>query len=162
MSIDCDQLRDIIIKPTLTALGMNSPSAVNLMLGTCAQETNMGRYIVQKKITFRGGIGIYQLQRAAYDMLWTRMILPDASMKAKMKLLLNYSGKPPAERLASDLMLATAMTRLYYWAINRPLPAYDDLPALADYWKDFYNTRSGKGTTQLFVENYRVYVMNED
>lgn len=158
MSFNCEQLRDVIIRPTLQALGLDSPAATNLLLGTCAQETLLGKYLVQVGIGFKGGIGIYQMQKASYQMIWERMVAGNRPMQARMKLLLNYAGMPPAERLASDLVLATAMTRLYYYAINAPLPAADDIPGLAAYWKKWYNTASGKGTEQQFVQNYEAYV----
>lgn len=159
MSINCPQLRDVIIKPVLTALGMNSLSAVNLLLGTAAQESQMGHYIVQQKIGFKGGIGIYQMQKPAFEMVWDRLIYSNPAMLARMRLLLNYNGKPPAERMASDIALATAMTRLYYYAINTALPEADDIVELAMYWKKFYNSPIGKGTEQQFVDNYHRYVL---
>lgn len=162
MSIDCKQLKEIIIEPTLMALGLKSPSAVNLLLGTCAQETNMGSYLVQKKIGMKGGIGIYQMQAPSYEMIWTKVVSKSPAMKSKLRLLLNYDGKPPAERLASDLKLATAMCRLYYYSIDEKLPDADDIPALAAYWKKWYNTRIGKGTEQQFVTNYSVFVSDKD
>lgn len=161
MSIDSTQLRDVIIIPTLMALNLKSESAVNLMMGTCAQESQMGRYLVQKKMGFKGGIGIYQMQSPAYQMVWDKLVVPSPAMKSKIRLLLNYDGRPPAERLASDFRLATAMCRLYYDAIAEPLPEADDIPGLAAYWKKYYNTPIGKGTEQAFVTNYSVFVTND-
>ena len=158
MGISSYQLRETVILPTLQALELSSESAVQLLLGTCAQETLMGRYLVQRNIGFRGGIGIYQMQRASYRMIWDKMVEGNGIMKAKMKLLLNYGGMPPAERLATDLALATAMCRLYYYAINAPLPAANDIPGMAAYWKKWYNTELGAGTPAQFIQHYDRYV----
>jgi hypothetical protein len=158
--MDCQQLQDVIVKPTLIALGLWSPSAVNLLLGTAAQESQMGKYLVQQKIGFRGGIGIYQMQAPAFMSTWDKMVTPNPVMRNRLKLLLGYEGRPVADRMASDLLLATAMCRLYYAAINTALPQADDINGLAHYWKIYYNSEVGKGTTQQFVENYRNYVLD--
>lgn len=152
--MEARQVRDLIIYPCLTALGLNTPSAVNLMLGTMAQESQMGKYIAQKGIGLKGGIGIYQMEARTYLDIWKRQIEPSAALKAKIRLLLGYEVMPPAERMASDLMLATLMTRLYYFAVRQSLPDKDDIMGLATYWKDFYNTRLGNGTIQEFSDAY--------
>ena len=158
--MDVAQLRDVIIKPTLIALGLYSPSAVNLLLGTCAQESQMGKYLIQQKIGFRGGIGIFQMQAPAFMTTWDKMLAPNILMRGKLKALLGYDIKPQPERMASDLLLATAMTRLYYAAINSALPEPDDVNGLAHYWKIYYNSAIGAGTTQQFVINYNNYVLD--
>lgn len=152
------QLKEVVIVPSLIALGLESPAAVNLMLGTCAQESAMGQYLVQQNIGFKGGIGIYQMQRLTYDDIWNRKIEDNVAIKARIRLMLGYDGKPPADRMASDLKLATVMTRLFYAAISDPLPDQDDIRGLGAYWKKFYNSAMGKGTIDEFVTNYRKYV----
>lgn len=159
MSISCPQLRDIIIIPALTALGLNSESAVNLLLGTAAQETQMGRYLIQTNISpYKGGIGIYQMQAPTYDYIWNRHVDGSNSMKAKIKLFLGFEGKPPAARMASDLSLASIMARLNYANVLERLPEATDVNALARYWKVYWNTMQGKGTQDQFVQNYKEYV----
>lgn len=148
------QVRDIIIVPALTALGLNSPSAVNLMLGTCAQESGLGQFIAQNGIGLKGGIGIYQMEKPTYLDLWNNHIVNSSSLKAKIRLLLGYEVMPPAERMATDLALATVMTRLYYFYIPQSLPNKDDIMGLAAYWKDYYNTKLGKGTKEEFADAY--------
>lgn len=156
--MDCRQLKETVIVPTLVALGMFSPSAISLLLGTCAQESQMGHYLVQQDIGFKGGIGIYQIERSTYNSIWDRQIKNNVSLKAKIRLLLQYENIPPAERMASDLLLATVMCRLYYYAVPWGLPAVDDIPGMAAFWKKYYNTLEGGGTEQEFIANYKRYV----
>lgn len=153
--MDARQLKEIIISPVLTALGMNSPSAVNLLLGTAAQETKMGKYIKQIK---GPALGIYQMEPLTYRYLWDVRIEKSVPMRAKIKLMLGYSTRPPAERMASDLMLATLMSRLHYYYVPESLPDKDDIMGLATYWKTHYNTRLGDGTIQEFIDAYYRYV----
>ena len=119
----------------------------------------MGHYLVQQNIGFKGGIGIYQMQRGTYDDIWSRKINDKVAIKARIRLMLGYEGKPPAERMATDMTLATIMTRLFYAAIPNPLLASDDIRGIGEYWKRYYNTALGKGTVDEFVTNYRKYVI---
>lgn len=152
------QFKDFIIVPNMMALGLSSSSATVLLLGTCAQESDMGKYIVQQKIGYKGGIGVFQMQKNAYDDVWDRAIASSVTMRAKVRLLLGYEGKPPAERMASDLALASVMARLYYWLVKEPLPTSTNIEAMARYWKQYYNTSLGAGTEKEFMESYARFV----
>ncbi len=157
--MDADQLRDYIIQPTLSAIGLNSPAAVNLLLGTAAQESRLGRYLLQTNtMPYKGGIGIYQMEKRTYDDIWQRKVANSSILTARIKLYLGCSGKPPAERMVSDLALATIMARLYYSTIIEPLPLPNDVEKLAYYWKNYYNTKLGKGDPMEFIKNYRYLV----
>lgn len=155
--MDASQLKDIVITPVLVALGMNSPSAANLLLGTVAQESQMGHYIAQKGIGLNGGIGIWQVERPTFQLVWDKMVAPDIAMRAKLRLLLGYEGRPGAERMATDLRLNCAIARLLYYSIKEPLPLPNDIAGLARYWKQYYN-RGGKGTESEFIANYERYI----
>lgn len=159
MSIDCLQLKQYIILPALTAIGLNSENAVKLLLGTCAQESAMGNYLVQNKIGFNGACGIFQMEKAAYNSLYDSYITRSVSMSAKMKLYLGYNSKPPFERMCSDLSLATIMARLFYYAIKEDLPDPNDVNAIAQYYKKYWNTIKGKATIDEFISNYNKYVI---
>jgi hypothetical protein len=137
---------------------MNSLGAVNLLLGTAAQETNMGEFLLQRSIGIRGGIGLYQMQQSAYDQLWDNVISKNVALRAKLRLMLGYEGRPMASRMASDLFLATAMARLYYYVIKVPLPDSNDIEGMASFYKKWWNTPSGKATEEQFIENYKRYV----
>ena len=158
MSINVIQFRDYIIKPALSAIGLQSDSAVNLLLGTAAQESHMGSYIVQMGLGYSGGIGIYQMEAGAYHNVWDNHIAPNVALIAKIRLFLGYNGKPNPQRMASDLSLASIMCRFYYYAIKKPLPESDNLKDLAEYWKKYYNTALGKGTIEQFMGNYEKYI----
>ena len=119
----------------------------------------MGHYLVQQNIGFKGGIGIYQMQRLTYDDIWNRKINDNVALKTRIRLMLGYEGKPPADRMATDLKLATVMTRLFYAAIPEPFPDNDDIRGMGEYWKRYYNTAMGRGTVDEFIVNYKKYVI---
>ena len=57
-----------------------------------------------------------------------------------------------------DLRLAILMARLRYRVVPDPLPPSDDVHALAEYWKRWYNTRLGAGKVEDFVDAYDRHV----
>ena len=144
MAYDKAQFRDLITK-TLAEIGLNSPAAVNLLLGTAAQESAFGTHLVQ----LGGGParGAFQMEPATFD--WLRE---------------KFSAKPYAfsirkcEDLVHDLRLAIITCRLRYYVVPKPLPDADDIPALAAYWKQWYNSPRGAGTIEEFIKNYRKYL----
>jgi hypothetical protein len=62
VSIDANQLRHYVVRPTLRRLGLWSKSAENLLMGTAAQESHLGTYLHQ----VGGGPakGIFQMEPA--------------------------------------------------------------------------------------------------
>lgn len=160
MSIDVDQLRNIIIRPALSAIDLVSDSAMALMLGTAAQESAMGTYLKQTN-TDTGGWGIYQMQPATFQYVWDRYVGGSVIVKSKVQLYLGYTNRPAYQRLATDLSLATIMARLYYYSFATELPLVADLNGLANYWKLYWNTKLGAGTPQEFIANYNKYVLKK-
>ena len=157
--MDCGQLKETVIVPTLTDIGLCSDAAVNLLLGTAAQETQLGKYLVQTNMPlYTGGIGIYQMQPATYDFVWFKKIESNIMMKSRVGFGLGMSTKPNVSNLAGNLYLATVMARLFYDNVQEALPAADDLPGLAAYYKKYWNTEAGSATTQEFIDNYNQYI----
>lgn len=153
--INVKQLTELVIVPTLEYLGMNSEAAVNLMLGTLAQESAMGTYIKQ----INGpALGIYQMEPHAHQDIYDSYLTYRPDLRFKLGLYAK-SDYPVAEQMIADLNYATAMARLQYYRRPERLPEADDVFGLAVYWKEFYNTIAGAGTVDEFVENYERYVL---
>jgi len=143
--LDIVDFRDYVVIPTLKEMDMYSAAAVNLLLGTAIQESRL-TYLKQKG----GGtaLGVYQMEPATHEDL-----LAYASRK-EIDAPLNYMS----EALVGDMFYATVMARIHYWRRPEPLPDKDDVEGLANYWKDHYNTRLGKGTVSQFILHYNEYV----
>ena len=147
------------MRPTLKYLDPVIPyslDAENLLLGTCAQESAMGEYLVQ----LGGGParGIYQMEpRTEAD-----IIINFLKNRKDLLLIINNATVGTENRLLDDLtsnlFYATAMARVHYWRVPEPLPAHDDVEGMAYYWKKHYNTFKGKGTVIEFFDNYARYV----
>ena len=107
MALDSVQFK-ALVKKVLYPLGLDSRGAINLILGTAAQESRFGTYLVQ-----RGGgpaVGIFQIEPTTFKYLQGK-----------------YSQKYPiiagrvAEEMEWDLRLSIIMCRLKYLSIPEKL-----------------------------------------
>lgn len=158
IGIDVQQLKEYVIEPTLKELDLYSKSAVNLLLGTCAQESLMGHYLHQIK---GSALGIYQMEPTTHDDIWDNYLKYNQALETKLRCIACYFNsnppsytKPHPSLLVYDLKYATAMCRIHYLRVSESLPDAHDVLALANYWKRFYNTPKGKGTVTDFIYNY--------
>jgi len=127
---------------------MASAVAVKLLMGTAAQESQLGRYLHQMG---KGpAVGAFQMEPLTFKDLQDRF-----GKKFPMIVMRK------AEEMEWDLRLAIVMARIKYYSIPHALPA-DTLTEVAAYWKRWYNTPKGKGTEQEFVDNYIRYVGSPD
>jgi hypothetical protein len=155
-------LRDRIIIPTLYEIDLYSAGAVNLLLGTAAQESHLceirqwGFSLDSKE----GAFGIYQMELTTYESLWKDYINYRPDLKAKMETFKDNYCSPQMD-LMSNPFYATAMARIKYKIIKEALPASDDLYGLAKYWKRYYNSLEGKGCIHEFIRNYKKYIEEE-
>lgn len=153
MGINRDQLLNYVIRPTLEKLGLSSPSAENLLLGTAAQESHMGTFLHQVNGPAKG---IYQMEDPTHNDIWENYL------KFKPDLCRNVLiiGKCDSDNLITNLVYATAMARIQYLRAPEGLPSASDIPGMAAYWKKYYNTPEGAGSVDEFMNNYYIYVLN--
>lgn len=158
IGIDIDQLRLYIIEPVLKQLNMYSDAAINLMLGTAAQESGCGHYIHQIK---GPALGIYQMEPATHDDIWNNFIAYHPNYKYIVELYLSTHNVSThnSDEIIWNLKYATAMCRLKYFRVPKKLPEANDIIGLATYWKNYYNTEKGKGTISAFIHNYNKYIV---
>jgi len=151
MSIYKDQLRELI-SDTLNEIDLYSEDAVNLLMGTAAQESHLGTYLRQLKSG--PALGIFQMEPNTYWDICLNYLEYKPELYAKLK---KVCGKLDPDHLVWNLKLAICMTRIHYLRVPKPLPT--DLSGYANYWKDHYNTYLGAGTTEEFIHNYKKYVL---
>ena len=148
-------LERYIIIPTLDYIGMNSKSAVNLLLGTAAQESRLGKYLHQ----INGpALGIYQCEPNTLDDIFNKYLRHRKELLRKI-LKLSIPGLTKSKNAVGNLYYATAIARIHYYRVPEKLPSSDDIEGLANYWKKYYNTKKGKGTPEEFINNYKRYVL---
>ena len=144
-----------LIEQVTKGIGLHSDSATNLLLGTAAQESGFGKYLYQKG---NGPArGIFQIEPTTEKDLWNRIIYPRCALAEKI-FEVGRVNAPNVLHLAGNLIYQIIMARIKYFSIPTPLPPHEDTEGMALYWKKYYNTYLGKGTTIEFIDNYNKYV----
>lgn len=167
--INTVHFRKFIIEPALillqfdSDLPVKSEAAVNLLLGTAAQESAMGHYLMQNNEFGQPAgpaVGIYQMQPETHYDIWDQYILRGDKKKILFSVC-NMLGIPAdkpeipsSSKMISNMLYATVMARLHYWRDPEPLAAPGDIDGHGRIWKRVYNTPAGKGTVDQFVKNY--------
>ena len=153
--IDAEQLHQQVIRPVLSNLGLpGGVYAEAMVLGTACQESRCGLWLVQ--LNDGPARGIYQMEPATHDDLWCNFIMhrPDLIQKVNRWRIQAAQGMS-ADELTYNLAYATVMCRIHYYRVPAPLP--DTLPGQAAYWKKYYNTELGAGTTKEYLDNWQKF-----
>lgn len=157
MSLNEEQLVELVIEPVLEHLGLDSPAATELVLNTAKAESEM-EYLRQ----LGGGpaLGIYQMEPATHDDLWENFLrFPRwKDLARRVQSLAINKGTPDSQQLIGNLYYATAMCRVHYYRVPDALPPAGDLAAQAAYWKRHYNTHLGRGTEEHFLGHARTII----
>ena len=151
IKMNVSQLRNLIIR-VLTDLSMMSDSAVNLLLGTAAQESHL-KYIKQWK---GPALGLFQMEPETEHDIWNNYLIYHPKITDTIgKITGHYQ---PGPWLEWDLAYQIIMARLHYRRVKDPLPKSDDIKGMAEYWKIHYNTPLGAGTVNEFKSNYDLII----
>jgi len=131
-----------------------SPAAVNLIMGTIAHESLMGKYRKQINGPARG---IIQMEPATERDIWNNYLKYKLYLRSSITKHTGISAPDPVQMENND-PYAIIMCRVHYLRVPAKLPPADDIRALALYWKKYYNTPLGKGTVKKFMNDYRKYL----
>lgn len=151
MSINIKQLREYIVKPFLTSSGLYSLSAEQLLLGTCAVESETGTYIHQVS---GPALGIYQMEPFTHQDIWVNYLNARPDLHKRILYACHYVTRPDDSALIHNLGYATLMARVKYLRSPKALPQPGDVYGMAKMWKDIYNTAGGAGTVDKFQDYY--------
>ena len=156
MSFDLSQFTDLI-KRVITAQDLYHDTALNLLLGTAAQESAFGTYLRQ----LEGGpaLGVFQMEPFTETDSWNNYLFYGRA--DKRKAIYKISGVRSANNYCAlewNIAYAICMARLQYRRVKEPFPNPHDIVGMANYWKSHWNTEKGKGTEQKFIQNYVKYV----
>ena len=151
--IDSLQAIDEITPPLSRRLC--SDAAVNLLLGTCAQESGFGTYITQL-----GGpaLGVYQMEPDTYYDIVNNYLGYRPILGNRLLYACDYVSAPHATALIYNLRLSTLLARVHFLRVQEPLPEAKDIEGLAKYWKRYYNTMDGRGTIGEFIKHYQFFI----
>jgi hypothetical protein len=142
------------IRPALNLIDQGGLAAEQLVLGTGIQESLL---IHRQQLGGGPALGLFQMERATHDDCWKNFLDFRKSLADKVKETL-AGQEPIAETMKNNDRYAAAMCRVRYMRVQEPLPKADDIPAMARYWKQYYNTPLGAGTPEEFEEKWPNYV----
>lgn len=153
------QLRDTIIRPVLLHISGLAPThdqsgsdiepAVELLMGTAMQESQLGNFIAQ---VHGPALGVWQMEPATEKDIWTNYLAFRGPLSNAVSRL-TISGFDRTAQLAGNLYYACAMARVRYMRATDPLPKAGDLNGQAAYYLKNYNA-GGKATLDQYVENW--------
>jgi hypothetical protein len=148
-----------VIEPVVTGLGLDAEpaGAVQLLLGTALQESGGLVYRVQ----LGGGParGLFQMEPNTHDDIWDNFLQYRHTLADKVRQFLGAGEEEDAQLLTDNDKYAAAMARVQYYRMGqvvgkRPIPAANDIAAMAAYWKSYYNTGFGAGTDAEFLTTW--------
>jgi hypothetical protein len=156
MSLDLRQFKDLIIIPALQVIELHSDAAVELVLGTCIQESHL-QYL--KQLGGGPAVGVIQMEPNTHEDIWDNYLAYQSELSGKVLSLAAPNGgvHPRSNELIGNLWYACAMCRIHYRRVSDPLPGQGEYEDQAAYWKEFYNTPMGSGTEEEYLENWDLY-----
>lgn len=171
--INANQLRELIIRPTLKYLEPEIPyseDAVELLMMTAAHESHLGTYIAQVN---GPALGIYQMEPATEQDIFVNFLQFKHTLDDKVEYLTNDLYEHFIPELMCNLAYSTAMARVHYYRVPEALPTrkaikhpdqkeevtLDWIIAMAKYAKKHYNTELGKATWQQYADAYQRYCL---
>lgn len=150
--VSAKQLRELVIQPALHSIGLWSQEAEDLLVMVAAHESNGGDFLAQE-----GGpaLGIYQMEPATYNFLWSKLRGNDDKYMAlggKILFACHFMGKPDPSELVFNLKYATMMARVFFLINREAIPK--DVEDLSRYAKKYWNTSEGKATAEQYLGAY--------
>lgn len=152
--LDAQQLRELIVRPTLQYIGLHNPAAENLVLGTALVESG-AKFI--KQVGGGPALGICQMEPETHDDIWANYLRYKPELAQKLQgLMTSAEITRGAAEMIGNLYYAFGMTRVHYLRAPDRLPASADVVGMARYWKRYYNTPLGAGTVEKAEPYFRV------
>ena len=159
-------LLDYAIKPAIKRMGAKyySDEACVLILATCGQESEMGKYI--KQIGSGPALGILQIEPATDRDCWENYINFRPELREYMKSLLPncargddaLSVKLREQCLITNIEYSICMARIIYYRSPLAMPLSFDKE---DYWtiyKEAYNSKLGAAKDYEFFSNWERFI----
>ena len=143
------------IRPALATLESGGRAAEQLLLGTAIQESLL---VHRRQLGNGPARGLFQMEPATHDDCWNNFLKFRAPLAEKVRRTLAAGQEPAARTLEVNDVYAAAMCRVRYLRVREPMPPADDIRAMANYWKEHYNTPLGAGTPDEFSEKWPRYV----
>ena len=144
-----DSLRKLIAD-TLTPLGLYSGGGSDLIMGTIAQESALGKY--RRQLGGGPALGIGQMEPNTINDIWANYLSYRQPLAKQIESLMVLHDR--VEDIVDNDRYAIAMIRCQYRRAPEPIPEAGDIEGMARIYKLRYNTPLGAATEQEFIDNY--------
>jgi hypothetical protein len=152
LTINAPQFRELVITPALAALAPAgipvTKTAADLLMATAANETDLGTWLNQSP---GPALGVFQIEPASLGVVLARMT--EAQHLALEGIV---SPQPYEEQLDTNLLLAAAICRLFYWQNPFIMPTTWTLDTLWNVYKSVWNTDAGAATLAGFISALKI------
>lgn len=158
MNIHPNQLRHLI-SDVLTEIGLYTRDARELLMLTTAQETHCGGWITQ---ICGPALGIFQIEPKTHNDIWNNFLNYKPELALKINQFYFHLEDKEIEinlNLTGNLPYQIAICRADYLREKEPLPSYNDITGLANYYKKYWNSFKGKATIEEAINNYKKYAL---
>jgi len=130
-----------------------------------AEELILGTALVESRLSYLHqvdgpAIGLLQMELpTAMDILRRYVAQKDRHFRIRVEnacMIMapwDLSDEGIQNHLQINLAMQVALARLKYWMVEEPIPV--ELGAMAEYWKDYYNTNKGHGHPKMFIREWR-------
>lgn len=170
MGIYATDLRELVIRPTLVSLNEWSQTAENLLIGTAAQESQLGFRMHPDNDS---GLGLYRISAQTHTQVWDKYLITDPELASRLRGLASQQQflKSPHNELIINLSYATGIAWMIYKRHNPMLSDNLNVYELATYWLHYYCTRDNEGDQitnstdtkiEKFIQSYRKLVLREN
>lgn len=170
MGIYANDLRELVIRPTLLALNEWSSTTENLLLGTAAQESNLGFRMQSDK---DAGMGIYRISAHTHVQVWDKYLITDPELASRLRGLASQQQflKTPHHELIINLSYATGVAWMIYKRHHLRLADNFNTHDLAKCWLNYYCTRDDQCVQKIrgedaqiekFIANYKELVLHQN
>jgi hypothetical protein len=142
------------IRSTLIPMGLYNVNAEELMMATCANESNLGEYRTQ--VGSGPARGIFQMEGEDHDDIWNNYLKYHMDLYSKIHQI---SGPCTADDMINNDPYAIVMCRVHYMRKPGNLPDAGDIEGIWAYYKQWYNTPAGGATHDQFIQKYNKFVL---
>jgi len=124
-----------------------SKTAHDLLMGTCAQESIMGLYLVQQS---GPGVGVFMATPSEVPGIIAKLT---AAQQAVLRTVAQNGDLTNITQIVTNFVYAAMIARAWYWLVPSPLPS-DTVAGLWWYYKKHYNTAAGAATETEWNTNW--------
>ena len=138
MGINCRELLEYVIQPTLQQIGADSPRAEQLLLATANHQSEMGHHLQHQD-----GIGIYGITVERHQDVWDNHLALDCELASMVRGMASQHEFPksPHTELVTNLRYATAIAWLIYAHHGVELDEKTTAEDLTGHWQRCFTDR---------------------